>query len=81
MQTESKIQPCLADSMHATDRLQFLCGVQDGFNQQHVCRFDQVQTIRTRMNRKKKHSDVIVFLEILQVGLKKNVDEIQLKKT
>lgn len=55
--------------MHPADGLQLVRWVEDRLDEQHVCRFDDVQTVGARVKRKKQNVDLLLIFEGAQILL------------
>lgn len=68
-----KITPCfllgLADPVHSAYGLELVSRVEDRLHQQHVSRFDDVQTIGAGVERKEEDVDLFIVFEGAQILL------------
>lgn len=55
--------------MNSADGLELMSWVEDGFNQQHVSSFDDVQAVGARVERKEKNVDFVFVFERAQILL------------
>lgn len=67
------LTPCfllgLADPVHSADGLELVSRVEDRLHQQHVSRFDDVQTVGPGVERKEEDVDLLFVFEGTQVLL------------
>lgn len=59
----------LANPVHPADGLELMSWVEDWLNQQHVSRFNDVQTVWARVKRKKQNVDLLFIFEGAQILL------------
>lgn len=59
----------LADPMHSADGLQLMGRVEDRLHQQHMSRFDDVQTVGAGVQREEEDVDLFIVFEGAQVFL------------
>ena len=59
----------LADTVDTADGLQFTAGIEDGFDQQNVSGFDQVEAVGSRLNGNEQDANVGIAFEAVQTLL------------
>lgn len=63
----------LADAVHPADGLQLVGRVEDGLDQQHVRRLDDVQAVGARVERQEQDVDLLLVFEGAQVLLETHI--------
>lgn len=65
----NKCWPGLANPVHSAYGLELVSRVEDGLHQQNVGGFNDVQTIRARVERKQEDVDLFIIFEGAQIFL------------